>query len=67
MIAIGEESGTLDRMLEKVANHYESDVDTLVYNLTSLMEPLIMVVLGGIVGALVVAMYLPVFQLGTAF
>ena len=54
-------------MLEKVANHYESDVDTLVDNLTSLMEPLIMVVLGGIVGALVVAMYLPVFQLGTAF
>ena len=67
MTAIGEESGTLDRMLEKVANHYESDVDTLVDNLTSLMEPLIMVVLGGVVGALVVAMYLPVFQLGTAF
>lgn len=67
MTAIGEESGTLDHMLEKVANHYESDVDTLVDNLTSLMEPLIMVVLGGIVGALVIAMYLPVFQLGTAF
>ncbi|MBA5957987.1 type II secretion system F family protein [Pseudomonas lactis] len=67
MTAIGEESGTLDQMLEKVANHYESDVDTLVDNLTSLMEPLIMVVLGGVVGALVVAMYLPVFQLGTAF
>lgn len=48
MTAIGEESGTLDRMLEKVANHYESDVDTLVDNLTSLMEPLIMVVLGGL-------------------
>lgn len=67
MTAIGEESGTLDHMLEKVANHYESDVDSLVDNLTSLMEPLIMVVLGGIVGALVIAMYLPVFQLGTAF
>ncbi len=67
MTAIGEESGTLDRMLEKVANHYEADVDTLVDNLTSLMEPLIMVVLGGIVGALVIAMYLPVFELGTAF
>ena len=67
MTAIGEESGTLDRMLEKVANHYEADVDALVDNLTSLMEPLIMVVLGGIVGALVIAMYLPVFQLGTAF
>ncbi|WP_248748959.1 type II secretion system F family protein [Pseudomonas sp. MWU15-20650] len=67
MTAIGEESGMLDRMLEKVANHYEADVDTLVDNLTSLMEPLIMVVLGGIVGALVIAMYLPVFELGTAF
>ena len=67
MTAIGEESGTLDSMLEKVASHYEADVDNLVDNLTSLMEPLIMVVLGGIVGALVIAMYLPVFQLGTAF
>ncbi|WP_017253638.1 type II secretion system F family protein [Pseudomonas tolaasii] len=67
MTAIGEESGTLDSMLEKVANHYEADVDNLVDNLTSLMEPLIMVVLGGIVGALVIAMYLPVFQLGSAF
>lgn len=67
MTAIGEESGTLDRMLEKVASHYEADVDNLVDNLTKLMEPLIMVVLGGIVGALVIAMYLPVFQLGSAF
>lgn len=67
MTAIGEESGTLDRMLEKVAHHYEADVDNCVDNLTSLMEPLIMVVLGGIVGALVIAMYLPVFQLGSAF
>lgn len=67
MTAIGEESGTLDHMLEKVANHYEADVEHLVDNLTSLMEPLIMVVLGGIVGALVIAMYLPVFQLGSAF
>ena len=66
MTAIGEESGTLDRMLEKVANHFETDVDNQVDNLTSLMEPLIMVVLGGIVGALVIAMYLPVFQLGSA-
>ncbi|CRM98147.1 General secretion pathway protein F [Pseudomonas sp. 22 E 5] len=67
MTAIGEESGTLERMLEKVASHYEADVDNLVDNLTSLMEPLIMLVLGGIVGALVIAMYLPVFQLGSAF
>lgn len=67
MTLIGEESGTLDGMLEKVANHYEADVDTLVDHLTSLMEPLMMVVLGGIVGALVLAMYLPVFQLGSSF
>ncbi|QLG95319.1 type II secretion system F family protein [Pseudomonas yamanorum] len=67
MTAIGEESGTLDSMLEKVASHYEADVDNQVDNLTSLMEPLIMVILGGIVGALVVAMYLPIFQLGAAF
>lgn len=67
MTAIGEESGTLEHMLEKVASHYEAEVDNLVDNLTSLMEPLIMVVLGGIVGALVIAMYLPVFQLGSAF
>lgn len=66
MTAIGEESGTLDHLLEKVANHYEAEVDNLVDSLTSLMEPLIMVILGGIVGALVVAMYLPIFQLGTA-
>ncbi|MFJ2341131.1 type II secretion system F family protein [Pseudomonas protegens] len=66
MTAIGEESGTLDHLLEKVAIHYEVEVDNLVDSLTSLMEPLIMVVLGGIVGALVVAMYLPIFQLGTA-
>lgn len=67
MTAIGEESGALDDMLEKVARHYEADVDALVDNLTSLMEPMIMVVLGSIVGALVIAMYLPIFQLGTAF
>ncbi|MFO2464701.1 type II secretion system F family protein [Pseudomonas sp. 15FMM2] len=67
MTVIGEESGTLDSMLEKVASHYEADVDNLVDNLTSLMEPLIMLVLGSIVGALVIAMYLPIFQLGTAF
>ncbi|TFY92418.1 type II secretion system F family protein [Pseudomonas kairouanensis] len=67
MTAIGEESGTLDTMLEKVASHYEAQVDNQVDNLTSLMEPLIMVVLGGIVGTLVIAMYLPVFQMGSAF
>jgi len=66
MTAIGEESGALDDMLDKVANFYEDEVDNMVDNLTSLMEPFIMVVLGVIVGGLVVAMYLPIFQLGSA-
>ncbi|AJO80701.1 MULTISPECIES: type II secretion system F family protein [Pseudomonas] len=66
MTAIGEESGALDAMLDKVAIHYEDEVDTLVDTLGSLMEPAIMVVLGTLVGGLVVAMYLPIFQLGTA-
>ncbi|RON11173.1 type II secretion system protein F [Pseudomonas brassicacearum] len=66
MAAIGEESGALDDMLDKVATYYEAEVDNMVDNLTSLMEPFIMVVLGVIVGGLVVAMYLPIFQLGTA-
>jgi type IV pilus assembly protein PilC len=66
MTAIGEESGTLDAMLDKVAGFYEDNVDNMVDNLTSLMEPFIMVVLGVIVGGLVVAMYLPIFQLGSA-
>ncbi|MFJ2538010.1 MULTISPECIES: type II secretion system F family protein [unclassified Pseudomonas] len=66
MTAIGEESGALDDMLAKVAGFYEDEVDNMVDNLTSLMEPFIMVVLGVIVGGLVVAMYLPIFQLGSA-
>lgn len=64
MVAIGEESGALDAMLEKVATHFENEVDTAVDGLTSMMEPLIMVVLGVLVGGLVVAMYLPIFQMG---
>ncbi|WP_277963778.1 type II secretion system F family protein [Pseudomonas sp. RIT-To-2] len=64
MTAIGEESGALDDMLDKVASNYEAEVDNMVDSLTSLMEPLIMVVLGLVVGSLVVAMYLPIFQLG---
>jgi type IV pilus assembly protein PilC len=66
MTAIGEESGALDDMLDKVASFYETEVDNMVDNLTSLMEPFIMVVLGVIVGGLVIAMYLPIFQLGSA-
>jgi type IV pilus assembly protein PilC len=64
MTAIGEESGALDEMLGKVATFYEDEVDNLVDNLTSLMEPMIMAVLGVVVGGLVIAMYLPIFQLG---
>lgn len=64
MVAIGEESGALDTMLDKVATHYESEVDDLVDNLTSLMEPIIMSVLGVLVGGLIIAMYLPIFQMG---
>ena len=64
MVAIGEEAGSLEQMLDKVAAFYEESVDNTVDNLSSLIEPLIMVVLGVLVGGLVVAMYLPIFQLG---
>ncbi|MBD8119936.1 type II secretion system F family protein [Pseudomonas lutea] len=66
MTAIGEESGALDSMLDKVATYYEDEVDNMVDSLTALMEPMIMAVLGVIVGGLVIAMYLPIFQLGNA-
>jgi type IV pilus assembly protein PilC len=64
MASIGEESGSLDGMLSKAADIYERDVDDAVEGLSSLMEPIIMVVLGTIIGGLVVAMYLPIFKLG---
>ena len=64
MAAIGEESGSLDAMLGKSADIYEREVDEAVESLSSLMEPLIMVVLGTIIGGLVVAMYLPIFKMG---
>lgn len=64
MTSIGEESGALDMMLDKVATYYEAEVDNAVDGLTALMEPLIMSVLGVLVGGLVIAMYLPIFQLG---
>ncbi len=66
MTAIGEESGALDTMLDKVAGYYEDEVDNAVDGLTSLMEPIIMSVLGVLVGGLIIAMYLPIFQLGNA-
>lgn len=65
MTAIGEEAGSLDEMLDKTASYYEAEVDNAVDNLTTLMEPLIMSVLGVLVGGLIVAMYLPIFQLGS--
>jgi type IV pilus assembly protein PilC len=64
MIAVGEESGSLDEMSGKVADFYEADVDDAVDNLSSLLEPMIMAILGVLVGGLVVAMYLPIFKLG---
>ncbi|HEY4541540.1 MAG TPA: type II secretion system F family protein [Noviherbaspirillum sp.] len=64
MVAIGEESGALDQMLGKVADFYEAEVDDAVASLSSLMEPLIMAILGVLIGGLVVAMYLPIFKLG---
>jgi len=64
MVSIGEESGSLDAMLGKVADFYEEEVDEAVASMSSLMEPLIMVFLGVIIGALIIAMYLPIFKLG---
>ncbi|MBU2072468.1 MAG: type II secretion system F family protein [Gammaproteobacteria bacterium] len=64
MVSIGEESGALDSMLSKVANIYEQEVDDAVDGLTALLEPLIMAVLGVVIGGLIIAMYLPIFQLG---
>jgi type IV pilus assembly protein PilC len=66
MIAVGEESGSLDEMAGKVADFYEADVDAAVDALSSLLEPMIMVILGTLVGGMVVAMYLPIFKLGAA-
>jgi type IV pilus assembly protein PilC len=64
MVSIGEESGQLDSMLGKVADFFEGEVDDAVDALSSLMEPMIMVVLGTLIGGMIVAMYLPIFKLG---
>ena len=64
MVAIGEESGALDSMLGKVAGFFEDEVDEAVAGLSALMEPLIMVILGVLIGGMVIAMYLPIFKLG---
>ena len=67
MVAVGEESGSLDDMLGRVAEYFENQVDDAVDNITSFLEPLMMAVLGVLVGGLILAMYLPVFQLGSVF
>ena len=67
MVAIGEEAGSLDSMLSKVADFYEEEVDNMVDTLSSLLEPFIMVILGVLIGGMVIAMYLPIFKLGAAF
>jgi type IV pilus assembly protein PilC len=64
MIAIGEEAGAVDEMLSKIASIYEAEVDDMVDGLTSLLEPMIMAVLGVVIGGLIVAMYLPIFEMG---
>jgi type IV pilus assembly protein PilC len=65
MVAVGETTGTLDSLLKRVADFFEEEVDDAVANLTALMEPAIMIVLGIILGGLVISMYLPIFQLGS--
>jgi type IV pilus assembly protein PilC len=63
MIAVGEETGDVDGMLGKIAEFYESEVDATVKSLTSIIEPLMIVVVGGIVGVIVISMYLPMFKI----
>jgi type IV pilus assembly protein PilC len=65
MVSIGEESGSLDSMLSKVADYYEREVDEAVAGISSLMEPFIMVILGTLIGGIVIAMYLPIFKMGS--
>ena len=65
MIAVGETTGALDQMLQKIADFYEDEVDNAVANLTALMEPMVILLLGGLIGGLVVSMYLPIFKLGS--
>jgi type IV pilus assembly protein PilC len=62
MVSVGEESGAVDTMLEKVAVFYESQVEALVASLSSLMEPILITFLGGIVGSMVISLYLPMFK-----
>jgi type IV pilus assembly protein PilC len=63
MISVGESTGNLDKMLEKVADYYEADVEVMVSSISKMIEPFILVFLGGAVGGLLIAMYLPIFKL----
>src|SRR5690606_17086383 len=63
MIGVGEQTGAMDAMLQKIADFYEDEVDVAVAALTAMMEPFMMVFLGGIIGSLIIAMYLPIFEL----
>jgi len=66
MISVGESTGALDQMLNKIADFYEDEVDTAVAGLTSMLEPIMIVFLGGVVGTIVIAMYLPIFNMANA-
>jgi type IV pilus assembly protein PilC len=66
MVAVGEQSGSIDSMLNKIADFYDDEVDEAVNNLTAMMEPMLMLFLGTTVGALVIAMYLPIFKIAGA-
>ncbi len=65
MVSVGENTGALDSMLKRVGDFYEEEVDNSVNNITALMEPMIMIFLGIVLGGLVISMYLPIFQLGS--
>jgi len=65
MIAVGEQTGALDEMLEKIATFYDSEVDTAVDSLTAIIEPVMIVIMGVVVGGILIAMYLPMFKLVT--
>jgi type IV pilus assembly protein PilC len=67
MISVGETTGSLELMLNKVADFYEAEVDTAVATLSSMLEPVLMIFLGVVVGGLVIAMYLPIFKMASAF
>ena len=66
MIGVGEATGAMDTMLNKIADFYEEEVDVAIDGLTSMIEPILMILVGGIVGTMMIAMYLPIFSMGKA-